>query len=71
MLERCGSIADHENHVDRRPYESVAALRQRIEKETLTRWHRLVIGLFDHHRRSAFCSAAFSVSTTSMSSTQS
>jgi hypothetical protein len=43
--KRCGSIAHHENHVDRRSYEPVAAPRQRIEKETLMRRHRLVIGL--------------------------
>jgi hypothetical protein len=48
MLKRCGSIAHHENHVDRRSYEPVAAPRQRIEKETLMRRHRLVIGFFDH-----------------------
>src|SRR6266496_1260902 len=45
MLKRCESIAHHENHVDRRSYEPVAAPRQRIEKETLMRWHRLIIGL--------------------------
>ena len=27
MLKRCGSIAHHENHVDRRSYEPVAAPR--------------------------------------------
>jgi hypothetical protein len=42
MLKRCGSIAHHENHVDRRSYEPIAAPRQ---KETLMRRHRLVIGL--------------------------
>jgi hypothetical protein len=45
MLKRCESIAHHENHVDRRSYEPVAAPRQRIEKETLMRRHRLIIGL--------------------------
>src|SRR6266700_5841509 len=45
MLKRCESIAHHENHVGRRSYEPVAAPRQRIEKETLMRWHRLIIGL--------------------------
>ena len=45
MLKRCESIAHHENHVDRRSYEPVAASRQRIENETLMRRHRLIIGL--------------------------
>jgi hypothetical protein len=45
MLKRCGSIAHHENHVDRRSCEPATAPRQRIEKETLMRRHRLVIGL--------------------------
>jgi hypothetical protein len=45
MLKRCGSIAHHENQVDRRSYEPVAAPRQRIEKETLMHRRRLVIGL--------------------------
>jgi hypothetical protein len=45
MLKRCGSIAHHENHVDRRSHELVTAPRQRIKKETLMRPHRLVIGL--------------------------
>jgi len=45
MLKRCGSIAHHENQIDRRSDEPVAA-RERIEKETLMRRHRLVIGLF-------------------------
>src|SRR6266700_3319798 len=49
MLKRCESIAHHENHVDRRSYEPVAAPRQRIEKETLMRWHRLIIGLLIKH----------------------
>jgi hypothetical protein len=59
MLKRCGSIAHHENHVDRRSYEPVAAPRQRIEKETLMRRHRLVIGFLIIRRHSALCSAAF------------
>jgi hypothetical protein len=44
MLKRCGSIAHHENHIDRRSHEPVTATRQRIEKETLMRRHGLVIG---------------------------
>ena len=59
MLKRCGSIAHHENHVDRRSYEPVAAPRQRIEKETLMRRRGLVIGLLIIRRHSALCSAAF------------
>jgi hypothetical protein len=45
MVKRCGSIAHHENHIDRWSYEPVTAPRQRIEKETLMRRHRVVIGL--------------------------
>jgi hypothetical protein len=53
MLERCGSIAHHENHVDRRSHELVTAPRQRIKKETLMRPHRVGDWIVDHHRRSA------------------
>jgi hypothetical protein len=67
MLKRCGSIAHHENHVDRRSYESVAAPRQRIEKETLMGRRGLVIGLLIIIGAARFARPRFRFSTTSMS----
>jgi hypothetical protein len=67
MLKRCGSIAHHENHMDRRSYEPVAAPLQRIEKEILMRRRRLVVGLLIIIGAARFAQPRFRFSTTSMS----